>query len=289
MRVAAPGGGALSRGAGARAQSGAGGTRAPSGAADTRSPSRSAGTGTQSKAPGTRTPSKASGTGTGTGEPSRRRTYAVIRALLRPVWRTLPRRALAAGAILGLLLAGAPWLLSVSRDSWPGLNILRAAALAFGLGLAFLLDDPARHTTAAVPTRRPVRTGLRVAFAVPFTALCWTAALLLVPEEVRPPLGAVTLEAAAVAALALAGAAVVVRCTEVAEPGIAVSGVLLGAGLCAALLVPDRWALVVAVNDPRWDGAHDRWAGILVVAVVVGAAAWAEPLRRQSVMAALRR
>ncbi|MFD6306489.1 ABC transporter [Streptomyces sp. NPDC060223] len=220
----------------------------------------------------------------GVSGPPTRRAYAVIRALLRPVWRSLPRRALAAGAALGLLIAGAPWLLSVSREGWPGLDVLRAAALAFGLGLAFLLDDPARHTTAAVATPRPVRIGLRVAFAVPFAALWWTGALLLVPEDVRPPVGAVTLEAAAVAALALAGAAVVVRCTEAAEPGVAVAGVLLGTGLYAALLVPDRWALVVPVNDPRWGGAHDRWAGILVVAVVVGAAAWVEPLRRRTVL-----
>ncbi|WP_326722190.1 ABC transporter [Streptomyces sp. NBC_00243] len=220
----------------------------------------------------------------GTRAPATASAYAVIRALLHPVWRSLPRRALAVGAVLGLLIAGAPWLLSVSRDSWPGLNILRAAALAFGLGLAFLLDDPARHTTAAVPTRRPVRVGIRVAFAVPFAALWWTAALLLVPEGVRPPVGAVTLEAAAVASLALAGAAVAVRFTESAEPGIGVSAGLLGGGLGAALLLPDRWALVVAVNDPRWDGAHERWAGILVVAAVAGAVAWAEPLRRRTAM-----
>lgn len=208
----------------------------------------------------------------------------MIRALLHPVLRSLPRRALAAGAALGLLITAAPWLLSVSRDSWPGLTLLRAAALAFGLGLAFLLDDPARHTTAAVPIRRPVRTGLRVAFAVPLAALWWTAALLLVPENARPPVGALTLEAATVAALALAGAAVGVRCTDAAEPGIAVSAGLLCGGLSAALLVPYRWALVVPVNDPRWDGAHDRWAAILVVAAVVGAASWAEPLRRRSAM-----
>lgn len=228
------------------------------------------GEGARAPEPGTRAPATAS-------------AYAVIRALLHPVWRSLPRRALASGAVLGLLIAGAPWLLSVSRDSWPGLNILRASALAFGLGLAFLLDDPARHTTVAVPTRRPVRVGLRVAFAVPIAALWWTAALLLVPEDVRPPVGAVTLEAAAVAALALAGAAVAVRFTETAEPGIGVSAGLLGGGLAAAFLLPDRWALVVAVNDPRWDGAHERWAGVLAVAVVVGVAAWAEPLRRRSV------
>ncbi|MHA5052318.1 ABC transporter [Streptomyces sp. SD15] len=234
------------------------------------------GAGARAPEPGTRAPATAS-------------AYAVIRALLHPVWRSLPRRALASGAVLGLLFAGAPWLLSVSRDSWPGLNILRAAALAFGLGLAFLLDDPARHTTAVVPTRRPVRTGLRVALAVPLAALWWTAALLLVPEEARPPVGAVTLEAAAIAVLALAGAALAVRCTDAAEPGIAVAAGLLGGGPAAALLLPDRWALVVPVGDPRWDGAHERWAGILVVAAVAGAAAWAEPVRRMRLTAVVHR
>ncbi|MEU9284229.1 ABC transporter [Streptomyces sp. NPDC048275] len=214
---------------------------------------------------------------------------AVIRALPRPVWRTLPRRALAAGAALGLLLTAAPRLSSATPDTGLGLGLLRAAALAFGLGLAFLLDDPARHTTAVVPTRRPVRTGLRVALAVPLAALWWTAALLLVPQEARPPVGAVTLEAAAIAVLALAGAALAVRCTDAAEPGIAVSAGLLGGALAAALLLPDRWALVVPVGDPLWDGAHERWAGILAVAAVAGAAAWAEPVRRIRLTAVVHR
>ncbi|GGN60369.1 ABC transporter [Streptomyces albiflavescens] len=207
-------------------------------------------------------------------------TARVVRALLRPVSRTLPRRALAVGSALGLLLAGTPRLLSSPPDPWLCLSLLRAAALAFGLGLAFLLDDPARHTTAAVPTRRPVRVGLRVALVAPFAVVWWTAALLLVPGETRPPVGAVTLEAAAVAVLALAAAAVAVRCSDVAEPGVAVSAGLLLAVPAGALLLPERWELFVSVTDPRWDGAHDRWAGLLVVAAVLGACSVAEPRQR---------
>ncbi|MFG2951862.1 ABC transporter [Streptomyces adustus] len=219
-----------------------------------------------------------------TGE-RRPKPYAVIRALLRPLWRTLPRPALAAAGGLGLLLAGLPRLLSGAPDPWLCLNLLRAAALCLALGLAFVFDDPARHTTAPVPVRRPLRDALRLALAVPAAALCWTAALLLVPGQARPPVGAVTLEAAATAALALAGAAAAVRCTDGTRPGAAVAAGLTAVAVTVpTLLLPQRWALLVAVGDQRWADAHGRWAGLLVVAVAVVALCAPEPLRRGSVL-----
>ncbi|MEU8793286.1 ABC transporter [Streptomyces sp. NPDC048643] len=222
---------------------------------------------------------RASGRPAGGG--GRPRAHEVAAVLVRPVWRTLPRTALATGAGLGLLLAGTPRTLSGEVDPWLCLNVLRAAALAFGLGLAFLLDDPARHTTAAVPTRRPVRIGVRLGLVAPLSAAWWTAVLLLIPDEGRPPVGAVTLEAAALAALALAAATMAVRHAEATEPGIAVSAGLVGTVFTAALLLPERWELFVATHDPHWDDAHRRWAGVLVVAVLAGACSLAEPLRRR--------
>lgn len=201
------------------------------------------------------------------------------RALLTPVLRTLPWRALAAGGAAGLLLAGIPRLLSGAPDPWLGLLALRGAALAFALGLAFLLDDPARHITSAVPVRRPLRVGLRVALAAPWAALCWTAALFLVPEEVRPPVGALTLEAVATAVFALSAAALVIRRSTVTEPGVAVSAWLLSTAAAAFLLLPDGWALLVTPDDPRWTDTHERWAMLLTVALVVGSRACVEPLR----------
>ncbi|WP_339130237.1 ABC transporter [Streptomyces sp. f51] len=208
-------------------------------------------------------------------------THVVARALLRPVWRTLPRWALLTGAVVGLLPAGLTRTASGPPDTWLCLNLLRASALAFALGLAFLLDDPARNTTATVPVRRPVRTGLRLGLVVPFTAACWTAALFLIPSGGRPPEGAITLEAAAITVLALASALVAVRCSEAGEPGIAISAGLVGAFFAAALLLPERWELFVAASDPHWDDAHRRWAGVLVVALLAGAFSLAEPLRRR--------
>lgn len=214
------------------------------------------------------------------GIPSRGRPYIVARALLRPLWRTLPRRALVTGAVLGLLFAGIPRLFSLRLDTGAGLNLLRAAALTFALGLAFLLDDPARHITAAVPTRRPVRVGLRVALVAPSAVLWWTAALFLIPEQARPPVGAVTLEAAATALLAPAAAAVMVRFTNRAEPGGAVCVGLLAVAVLASLLLPERWTLFPAPSAPRWEGAHQTWAVVLVAAALAGAWSCAEPLRR---------
>lgn len=204
----------------------------------------------------------------------------MIRALVRPVWRTLPRPALAVCGGLGLLLAGLPRLLPGPPDPWLSLNLLRGAALVLAVGLAFLLDDPARHTTAPVPARRALRSALRVALVAPGAALWWTAALLLVPEPVRPPAGALTLEAGACAALALAAACAAVRFTARTEPGTAVAtGLLVTAMTVPTLLLPERWALLVAVHDPHWNAAHERWAVVLAVAVLTWALCLAEPVR----------
>ncbi|MEU9730916.1 ABC transporter [Streptomyces sp. NPDC048002] len=203
-----------------------------------------------------------------------------VRELLVPVCRTLPWRALGAGAAVGLLFAGTARLFPEGFDPWLALNTLRAAALCFALGLAFVLDDPARHTTATVPTRRPVRQALRLVPVVPLAALWWTAAVLLVPADLRPPLGATTLEAVAAFALALAGAAATVRHGEEPEPGVAVGAGLLVVAVPAVLLLPDRWDLFVATDAPTWPEAHERWAVLLIAALTTWLLCAREPTGR---------
>lgn len=202
-------------------------------------------------------------------------------ALVGAVARTVPWRPVGAGAVVGLLVVGFPRLLSGPPDAWLGLNLLRAAALVFALGLSFLLDDPARRLTAPVPTRRWVRTGLRVALVVPVSALWWTAALALLPRQARPPLGAITLEAAATAALALAAAAVAVRFGDEPEPGPSVAATLLTLAVLAPLLLPARWDLFAAVGSPGWEAAHVRWAVVLGYALLAWGLCAPEPLRRR--------
>ncbi|MGW1258656.1 ABC transporter [Streptomyces sp. NPDC002513] len=202
-----------------------------------------------------------------------------VLALLPPVWRSLPRRSLGAAAGAGLAPAALARLVHGGSDAALALVLLRSAAVAFALGLAFLLDDPARQVTAAVPTRRVVRTAVRMALVVPLAALCWTAAVLLIPGRIRPPVGDVIVEAAALAALALTGAVAAMRFTDEPRPGVAVA-VTLSAGMALALLLPERWALFVAADTPGWAAAHQRWAALLTLTLVTGATLLPEPLRR---------
>ncbi|MFI6659649.1 ABC transporter [Streptomyces sp. NPDC050523] len=212
----------------------------------------------------------------------------VTRELALPVLRTLPWRAPAAGAGLGLLIAGAQRLSGGTPEPSLSLTLLRTAILAYALGLAFLLDDPARHTTATVPTRRALRTALRLALVAPVTALWWTAALLLVPSQVRPPVGAVTLEAAATCVLALAAGAAAVRLSDAPAPGPSVAAALLFTAVVTPLLLPWRWDLLVPLGDERWGAAHERWAWVLVGAAVLWGLCLPEPLRRRPAGARIR-
>ncbi|MFI0038666.1 ABC transporter [Streptomyces mutabilis] len=205
----------------------------------------------------------------------------VTRALVVPVWRALPWRALTAAGALGLLAAGFPALTGAEPAPWQTLVLLRGVALIGALGLAFLLDDPARHLTTPVPVRRPLRQALRVAMVAPLAALWWTAVLLVAPSESRPPAGDITLEAAVVGVLALAGAAAAVRLTDEARPGPAVVAALLLAAVLAPLLEPDGWALFVPPEDPRWPQAHDRWAALLVAVAVAWTVCGPEPVGRR--------
>ncbi len=201
--------------------------------------------------------------------------------LIRPVARAVPWRALLAGGTLGLLAAALPRLAGGEVTPWAGVTALRAAALCGALGAAFLLDDPARRTTAAVPVRRALRHALRYALLLPLAAAWWTAALLLVPEGARPP-GDVTVEAATALALALAGASFAVRRRDAARPGQAAGAFLLVAAVLAPLLSPAEWALFTAPDDPRWADAHGRWTLLLGAALLAVAVCCAEPVRRRT-------
>ncbi|MFD5337114.1 ABC transporter [Streptomyces hawaiiensis] len=200
--------------------------------------------------------------------------------LVGAVCRTLPWGLVGAAGATGLLLAALPRATG-GAGQWLALPLLRMAILAFAMGLVFLLDDPARHTTATVPTPRPVRIALRVALVVPFAAAWWTVALLLVPRDLRPPVADITLEAGAAFVLAVAAAAVAVRRGDVTRPGPRLAAGLLTSAMLVQLFWPERWALLVPVRDERWAAAHDRWAVVLAGAVVLGAVCAVEPVRRR--------
>ncbi|MER7927514.1 ABC transporter [Streptomyces sp. NPDC096057] len=204
--------------------------------------------------------------------------------LVRPVVRAMPWRALGAGAVAGLLLAALPRVASSDPNPWTALLLLRGAALAFALGLTFLLDDPARQVTVAVPTRRMVRGALRTALVAPLAVLWWTAAVLLIPAKVRPPVGDITLEACAAAVVALAASAAAVRLTDEAEPGPRVAVALLAASMAAALLLPADWGLFATPDTKNWAPGHNHWAMILTAAALAWSTCGPEPIHRRRLL-----
>ncbi|MDR6974545.1 hypothetical protein J2X68_001223 [Streptomyces sp. 3330] len=202
----------------------------------------------------------------------------LLRSLAPPVWRGLPRRALATAGGLGLLLAGATRLPDHAPDAELGRLVLRLTALTGALGLAFLLDDPARNTTATTPVGRPRRTVLRLAAVVPLWALWWAAAVLLTPGPTRPALGPATLEAAGTAGAALVLATIAVRFTPAAEAGRS-AAIRLGTAAAVAVLVPNRWGLLGTPEDPYWAATQLRWALLLAATVTLSVLWTPEPLR----------
>jgi hypothetical protein len=120
-----------------------------------------------------------------------------------------------------------------------------------------------------------------VALVAPFAAAWWTAAVLLIPSKIRPPVGDMTLEAAAAAVLSLAAAAAALRFTAEPEPGQRVAAGFLVIALVSPLALPNDWGMYVSPVEKPWGVGHDHWAMVLVGAVAVWAACGPEPVRRR--------
>ncbi|WP_193241917.1 ABC transporter [Streptomyces phaeolivaceus] len=201
------------------------------------------------------------------------RRLPVAAALVRPTARSLPWTLFAAGWALGLLIAAVPLLFSLDLPAEVLVNLLRVAALCGAVGTAFVLDDPARHTTGVPPVPRPLRQALRVAVVLPVCAAWWALVLAVVRAGADPgqwaalPPGAVTVEAGALTASALALAAAAVRFGATRTPGPAVAGAVLVLPVAAGVFLPSHLALFVPPGDPRWADAHVLWAGCLTAAL----------------------
>ncbi|MFE7765853.1 ABC transporter [Streptomyces sp. NPDC057438] len=214
------------------------------------------------------------------------RRLPLVAALLRPTARSLPWTVFAAGWALGPAVAAVPVLFSMDTPADVLVNLARVAALSGAVGTAFVLDDPARHTTGVPPVPRPLRQAVRAALVLPPVAVWWAVVLGVLRRGADAeawaafPWGAVTVEAGALCALALALAAAAVRFTVRSVPGPAVSGAVLALPVMAGVLLPDRFALFVPPGTPGWDDAHVLWAGALAALLAVWLVCAPEPRRR---------
>jgi fluoroquinolone transport system permease protein len=195
-----------------------------------------------------------------------RRQLRLVPALLVPTAHAVGWAAPLAGFALSLGLLG----LAVR----PGLELpaerlvlwLRVAMTVGALGCAFLLDDPSEPTTEGVVGSLRLRRSLRVALLLPATAVWWVAVVWRV-QAVQPrlplPVAALTLEAAALLAVTMALAAAGSRLAPERRGGVVAAPALL------------------ALTSAAWDGAHQRWALLLGLALAAFAAAGRDPAHRR--------
>jgi hypothetical protein len=212
-----------------------------------------------------------------------RRQLRLVPALLVPTARAVGWGAPLAGFALSLGLLG----LAVR----PGLELpagrlvlwLRIAMTVGALGCAFLLDDPSEPTTEGVAGSLLLRRTLRVALLLPATAAWWVGVVWRV-RAVHPglplPVAALTLEAAALLAVTVALAAAGSRLAPERRGGVVAAPALLALA-CAAFLLPSPVALYAQPGSAAWDGAHQRWALLLGLALVAFAAASRDPAHRR--------
>ena len=182
-------------------------------------------------------------------------------ALAGRLRRALPWRALWIAAAVAAVLAHA------SGGSPGG---LRAAAAALAVAVVCALDDPAAETIAGAPTPAVVRRLVRLALAALVVAPAWAVTLAAADAPARPGL---TLELGAMLSLVAAGAVVAGRVRGDEQGGITAATGLLAMLAAAWIVLPERWTLFAdAPGVPAWAAAHERWAVLLALGVLILAA-----------------
>ena len=203
---------------------------------------------------------------------------------VKPSARTLPWATLAAAALLGVVFL--LLLRPRSAGSQP-IGALRIAAVLLAAATGFCLDDRAEPTLAASPTTRLARRVVRLGVGLATAAGAWAAlaalALVLTPGH-DLPVAALTVEAAGMAAVALAVAGLTIERSPDGLGGVA-SGPALLALLLGSHVASVRWQvfslLPVGPGDPIWTEAHIRWGLLLALSLGVVLACSADPARRR--------
>lgn len=189
-----------------------------------------------------------------------------VLALLRPL-RAAVRWP--AGVVSWVLVAA---LLVLEDDALdepgPALLLVRAAGVIAVLGAGFVLDDEAAGTLESSPSTLAWRRCLRILSAVVLVAVPWTFTLWrLDTHGTRLPVAGLTLEVAALLAVALATAAAVAARTGTTDPGVATTPAVFVLVL-GAFQLPPTLSLYGGPGG-GWGDAHARWAVLLAAAALV--------------------
>ncbi len=162
--------------------------------------------------------------------------------------------------------------------------LIRALAALSAVTVVFAFDDPSVEMTRALPLARGAL--MRIRFGVAGVAVLMALAPAVVAKWRYLDTGSTALglavEVSALVVTAIAASLVLQRQFGVSEPAQFMVLVVIGL-MMAGQMLGERWP-VLAPPGPQWAEAHWRWAGVLVVGMLV--MAWqvrdpaARPLRR---------
>ncbi|MFF5230332.1 hypothetical protein [Dactylosporangium sp. NPDC000521] len=192
-------------------------------------------------------------------------------ALVPPTLRAIRWSPVLGAMAAGLAIVGVPAAMSVTLTPDNLAVLLRLATACAAVGLAFLYDDPAKPTTATAPAPAWHGVAIRTAAGITVLAAWWAAALAITIAGAQDgtgdlvPLRAVTLEAAAIGALAPASAVLAWRLAPRGVASTTAAPAVLVA-LAALAFAPRSAAFFVSVDGPDWTGAHQRLAAVLAAA-----------------------
>jgi hypothetical protein len=195
-------------------------------------------------------------------------------AAVRPTLRATRWAPLLGAMAAGLAIVTVPAVLSVTLSPDNLATLLRLGVACAAVGLAFLFDDPARPTTATAPAPAWHGLAIRATVATTTMALWWAAAIAVTLAGAQEgtgdhlPLPGLTLEAAALSAVAVAAAVVAWRFTPRGVVSPAAAPVVLVA-VAALAFAPRRLSVFVSVTSPDWDTAHYRLAALLTCCLAV--------------------
>ncbi|MFC5006832.1 hypothetical protein ACFPIJ_54615 [Dactylosporangium cerinum] len=199
-------------------------------------------------------------------------------AVVLPTLRATRQAPLLGAMAAGLAIVTVPAALSVTLSPDNLATLLRLGVACAAVGLAFLFDDPAKPTTATAPAPAWHGLAIRTTVATVAMALWWAGAIAVTVAGAQEgtgdhlPLPGLTLEAAALAAVAVAAAVVAWRFTPRGVVSPAAAPVVLV--VVAALAFAPRWLSVfVSVTSPDWDAAHHRLAVLLACCLAAALAA----------------
>lgn len=165
--------------------------------------------------------------------------------------------------------------------------MLRLSAVPLATAVAFGLEDPTEGHLAGAGVSVAARRWVRLALLVPVAGGLWwglaafaaAAPGLAQPDAATLPAGAMTIEAAAMLAIALAATAAVPD--DIGTPRSFGAAVVLAGLLIVAPFLPDAVALVPAVQDADgWRAAHVRWVWLGAIALAAFALLSRDPGRR---------